>query len=84
MRRLPQWKLQAAGAYFAYVRHPFRDIESQFVAEKLAKLAGIVCLPGDYFGEGQESYLRFAFANADVPTILKLEERLSGFELPGI
>lgn len=84
MDRLPQWKLQAVGAYFAYIRHPFRDIDSQFVAAKLAKLAGVLCLPGDYFGEGQESYLRFAFANADVPTILKLEERLSGFSLPGI
>ncbi|WP_046119682.1 aminotransferase [Ensifer aridi] len=84
MSRLPQWKLQAAGAYFAYIRHPFPDIDSQFVAEKLAKLAGVICLPGDYFGEGQENYLRFAFANADVPTILKLEERLVGFALPGI
>ncbi|WEX76738.1 aminotransferase [Sinorhizobium numidicum] len=84
MSRLPQWKLQAVGAYFAYIRHPFPDIDSQFVAEKLAKLAGVLCLPGDYFGEGQENYLRFAFANADVATILKLEERLAGFNLPGI
>ncbi|MBP1883717.1 aminotransferase [Sinorhizobium mexicanum] len=84
MSRLPKWKLQAVGAYFAYIRHPFPDIDSQFVAEKLAKLAGVVCLPGDYFGEGQENYLRFAFANADVATIRKLEERLASFELPGI
>ncbi|ASY64037.1 Aspartate aminotransferase [Sinorhizobium sojae CCBAU 05684] len=84
MGRLPQWNLKAIGAYFAYIRHPFPDIDSQFVAEKLAKLAGILCLSGDSFGEGQESYLRFAFANADVPTIQKLEERLSGFALPGI
>jgi len=84
MSRLSGWRLQAIGAYFAYVRHPYPDIRSEFVAEKLAKVAGIVCLPGDYFGEGQESYLRFAFANADVETICLLEERLSNFELPGI
>ncbi len=84
MSRLSGWRVQAIGAYFAYIRHPYPDIPSEFVAEKLAKIAGIVCLPGDYFGEGQESYLRFAFANADVETLLKLEERLSGFELPGI
>ncbi|WP_426226815.1 aminotransferase [Pararhizobium sp. DWP3-4] len=84
MGNLKGWKLQAIGAYFAYIRHPYPDIRSEFVAEKLAKIAGIVCLPGDYFGEGQEGYLRFAFANADAPTILKLEERLSGFNLPGI
>ncbi|MBW9062941.1 aminotransferase [Rhizobium herbae] len=84
MGKLTGWKLQAIGAYFAYIRHPYPDINSEFVAEKLAKIAGVVCLPGDYFGEGQEGYLRFAFANADVPTILKLEERLSTFHLPGI
>ncbi|WP_075289529.1 aminotransferase [Pararhizobium arenae] len=84
MARTPGWKLQAIGAYFAYIRHPYPDIGSDFVAEKLAKIAGIVCLPGDYFGEGQEGYLRFAFANADADTILKLEERLNGFSLPGI
>ncbi|WEZ82758.1 aminotransferase [Rhizobium sp. 32-5/1] len=84
MSRLSGWRLQAIGAYFAYIRHPYPDIRSEFVAEKLAKVAGIVCLPGDYFGEGQESYLRFAFANADAETILLLEERLSNFELPGI
>jgi aspartate/methionine/tyrosine aminotransferase len=84
MSKLKGWKLQAIGAYFAYIRHPYPDISSEFVAEKLAKIAGVVCLPGDYFGEGQEGYLRFAFANADVPTILKLEERLSTFHLPGI
>ncbi|CAN7276735.1 aminotransferase [Pararhizobium sp. LjRoot235] len=84
MSKLKGWKLQAIGAYFAYIRHPYPDISSEFVAEKLAKIAGVVCLPGDYFGEGQEGYLRFAFANADLPTILKLEERLSTFHLPGI
>ncbi len=84
MSGLKGWKLQAIGAYFAYIRHPYPDIRSEFVAEKLAKIAGIVCLPGDYFGEGQEGYLRFAFANADVPTILQLKERLSNFNLPGI
>ncbi|KQV38108.1 MULTISPECIES: aminotransferase [unclassified Rhizobium] len=84
MARAPGWKLQAIGAYFAYIRHPYADIGSDLVAEKLAKIAGIVCLPGDYFGEGQEGYLRFAFANADAATILKLEERLNGFSLPGI
>lgn len=84
MAKLPQWKMQAIGAYFAYIRHPYPDIGSDFVAEKLATVAGVVCLPGDYFGAGQEGYLRFAFANADVPTILQLEERLASFHLPGI
>lgn len=81
MTRLPAWEISAIGAYFAYIRHPFRGAKSEAVAEKLAREYGVVCLPGAYFGEGQENHLRFAFANADAPTILKLEERLRDFSL---
>jgi aspartate/methionine/tyrosine aminotransferase len=61
MTRLPTWEISAIGAYFAYIRHPFRSAESEAVAEKLAREHGVVCLPGAYFGEGQENHLRFAF-----------------------
>ncbi|RUM23373.1 aminotransferase [Rhizobium vallis] len=73
---LPDWELAAIGAYFAFVRHPFADRSSSEVAEKLAIDSGIVCIPGAYFGEGQERYLRLAFANADVASIALLPERL--------
>ncbi|HEX2146407.1 MAG TPA: aminotransferase, partial [Pseudorhizobium sp.] len=79
MTKLPDWQVDAIGAYFAFVRHPFPGLNSAEVAERLAKQAGIVCIPGIYFGEGQEQYLRFAFANADVPTIGLLAERLTNF-----
>jgi len=79
MSRLPKWEIQAIGAYFAYIRHPFADAGSELVAEKLARQAGIVCLPGAFFGERQENYLRFAFANADAPTLRLLEARLTDF-----
>ncbi|TDK39627.1 aminotransferase [Rhizobium deserti] len=81
MRGLNDWKLDAIGAYFAFVRHPFAGRGSAEVAEQLAKRAGISCIPGAYFGEGQQDYLRFAFANADAPTIALLEERLKNFSL---
>lgn len=81
MQQLPDWKLDAIGAYFAFVRHPFAGVGSAEVAEKLAKRAGITCIPGVYFGEGQQNYLRFAFANADVETIGRLTERLKNFSL---
>ncbi len=84
MADVPDWSIQAIGAYFAYIRHPYADIDSAFVAEKLAKLAGIICLPGDFFGAGQDAYLRFAFANAGVEVIDQLRERLRTFVLPGI
>ncbi|MBB3387809.1 aspartate/methionine/tyrosine aminotransferase [Rhizobium sp. BK275] len=74
--KLPGWEIGAIGAYFAFVRHPFADRSSSEVAEKLARESGIVCLPGAYFGEGQERYLRLAFANADVASIGLLSDRL--------
>jgi aspartate/methionine/tyrosine aminotransferase len=81
MRGLDNWKLGAIGAYFAFVRHPFLGRGSVEVAEQLAKGAGITCIPGAYFGGNQQDYLRFAFANADVSTILQLQERLKNFSL---
>lgn len=84
MAGLDGWKLKVMGGYFAYIRHPYPDISAEFVAGKLAALAGIVCLPGEFFGEAQEPYLRFAFANADEAMIGLLATRLAGFELPGI
>jgi aspartate/methionine/tyrosine aminotransferase len=81
MRSVNDWKLDAIGAYFAFVRHPFPGRSSAEVAEKLARQAGVICIPGAYFGESQQDYLRFAFANADVPTIGLLRERLQNFSL---
>ena len=79
MNNLHDWKLEAIGAYFAFVRHPFPNLTSSDVAEKLAKEAGILTIPGEYFGPEHSSFLRFAFANANVTTIRKLEERLRSF-----
>ncbi|TCU14007.1 aminotransferase [Rhizobium sullae] len=70
------WSIAAIGAYFAFVRHPCGDLPSATVAERLAKEAGVICIPGSYFGEGQDGYLRLAFANADVGVIGQLRERL--------
>src|SRR5690606_29783218 len=79
MAKLPEWRGDSLGAYFAFVRHPLPALGSAAVAERLAREAGVICIPGAYFGEGQEAYLRFAFANADVATISLLEERLRDF-----
>ncbi len=79
MARLPAWEMDSLGAYFAFIRHPFGDLASAEIAEMLARKAGVLCLPGAYFGERQEAYLRFAFANADAATIATLADRLGGF-----
>ncbi|RAX41198.1 aminotransferase [Rhizobium tropici] len=70
------WEIVAIGAYFAFVRHPFEGRSSSEVAEELARERGVICIPGAYFGEGQERYLRFAFANVDVASIRLLPDRL--------
>jgi aspartate/methionine/tyrosine aminotransferase len=52
-------------------------VESAAVSEKLAKTCGIITIPGAYFGEGQQDFLRFAFANVDAETITVLPERVA-------
>ncbi len=75
------WKLESMGGYFAYLRHPFGDLSSVAVAERFACDHGVVTLPGAYFGEAQEPFLRLAFANVDVPTIETFADRLSAFQM---
>ncbi len=81
MAKLPAWKMESLGAYFAFIRHPFTGEDSADVAERLAKKAGVLCIPGAYFGDDCQDYLRFAFANADSATIEGLVSRLSTFTL---
>ncbi len=56
------YRLISAGAYFAYVQHPF-DLPARDVVRMLIESQQIVCLPGSYFGPEQERYIRLAFAN---------------------
>lgn len=76
---LDGWTPSALGAYFAFVRHPFAGQSSVGVAERLAREAGVVTIPGAFFGPGQEAFLRFAFANADEAGIKALRGRLERF-----
>lgn len=70
------YELVSAGAYFAYLRHPFGDCRSADVARRLADDHNLLCMPGAMFGPGQESYLRLAFANLDAELMPALAERL--------
>ena len=70
-----KYQLLSVGAYFAYVKHPF-ETSSHAVAKRLAEAFDVLCLPGVYFGEGQEQYVRFAFANVDEKHFPELVERL--------
>jgi aspartate/methionine/tyrosine aminotransferase len=78
---LPEWQIESVGAYFAYVRHPFAGAKAQAVAEKLATERGVLCLPGSYFGPGQEGHLRIAIANVSADILEGLTARLRGLTL---
>ncbi len=56
------YRLISAGAYFAYVEHPF-DAPARDVVKRLIEEQEIVSLPGSYFGPEQERFVRLAFAN---------------------
>lgn len=79
MDGLPGWDLLSSGAYFGYVRHPFIGVDSRQIAEAMASKAGVLVIPGAFFGAGQDGALRFAFANAGRDVIAQLGSRLSPF-----
>ncbi|MCH2067532.1 aminotransferase [Shimia sp.] len=74
------WELQGAGAYFAYMKHPFA-LPSDQLAQQLVQSHGILTLPGTMFTpEGDQAgkdTLRIAFANVDRAGIGDLFARLA-------
>jgi len=78
---LPGWRVDAQGAYFAYLRHPYDGVSSWRVAEALAAREGVVTLPGEAFGPGQANHLRLAFANVAADRIGEVAARLRRFAL---
>ena len=66
----------SAGAFFAYVRHPFAGVPAAAVARRLIEEENVLCLPGSAFGPGQDGYLRFALANIDGDAMAALGDRL--------
>jgi len=77
MADLPGWDLLSTGAYFGYVKHPFEGEGSLDVARRMARDVGVLTIPGTFFGDGQEAFLRFAFANAGRDVIAGLPDRLT-------
>ncbi len=73
--QLPGWRLDALGAYFAYLRLP-EGPEAMAAAEALATQRGLLGLPGPFFGPGQERHLRLAFANVELPAIGAIAARV--------
>lgn len=57
------FQLKASGAFFAWVRHPYKNCSGRQVVRRLVDESAILCLPGEVFGFGLEGYLRLAFGN---------------------
>jgi aspartate/methionine/tyrosine aminotransferase len=70
------WKIDSLGAFFAYLRHPFRDVTAEQVAQRLASQNGLLMIPGSYFGPGQDDHLRVSFGNLTAESFDQLPERL--------
>ena len=75
--QLNGWHIASMGAYFGFTRHPF-EMTSAEAAEYLMRETGVLTIPGGFFGDGQEGFLRIAFANASVDEINQLAGRLGG------
>jgi aspartate/methionine/tyrosine aminotransferase len=71
------YEVVSSGAYFAYLHHPFDGRPAAEVARRLADRQNILCLPGSMFGEGQDEFLRFAFANVAADAMPAIAERLA-------
>jgi aspartate/methionine/tyrosine aminotransferase len=71
------YELVSAGAYFAYLRHPFAGAPGLEVARRLAAEQNLLALPGSMFGPGQEAFLRFAFANVEAARMEEVAQRLA-------
>jgi hypothetical protein len=56
------YRLISAGAYFAYIQHPFAET-ARAVVRRLIEEHELLCLPGSYFGQDQDRFIRLAFAN---------------------
>jgi aspartate/methionine/tyrosine aminotransferase len=75
----PGWEISAIGAYFAFVRHPF-DAGAEDVGERLAREAGVITLPGPFFGPDLHRHIRFAFANVADDVLPAVTARLRALD----
>ena len=64
MAKAPGFRIAALGVYFA-----FAELSLVEAARRLSENYGVAPIPGAFFGDGLDAYLRIAFANSDVAEI---------------
>ena len=86
----PGWTIGSQGGFYAFVKHPFQNVSSITVCERLAKEIGVLVLPAQFFysedetqrqalglsEEGWDRWVRFSVANVGDDQIVKVCERL--------
>jgi len=86
----PGWTIGSKGGFYAFVKHPFQNVSSITVCERLAKEIGVLVLPAQFFysedetqrqalglsEEGWDRWVRFSVANVGDDQIVKVCERL--------
>lgn len=70
------FRVIASGGFFAWVRHPWAELDSRAAARRLALDSDLICLPGAAFGPNLEPYLRLAFGNLPEDRIPEAVQRL--------
>ena len=68
------------GTCFAYVRHPFKNLDSRTVSKAMLEEQNVLTVPGGVFGSGQEAFLRVSFANLASKQLSDLVSRMKLFE----
>ena len=71
------FELVSSGAYFAYVRHLYKNKNAYEVAMELLNKENILSLPGTFFGPDQDRFLRLAYANITRKEITEVVDRLN-------
>ena len=76
------WRILGAGAYFAYLEHPF-EMASEELAKRLVADQSLLLLPGTFFAPDGDAdaqrTVRVAYANVGVSGIVEAIERLRAF-----
>ena len=76
--------LEASGAYFGWVRHPFADEPTSSVIRRLVAELDILAIPGDAFTPTDQRFLRMSFANLSPDQLIELGSRLETMRPIGV
>jgi len=74
-----RFELLASGGFFAWVRHPWRELDSRVACRRLLEEGRVISLPGEAFGPGLRDCLRLAFGNISLEQVPMAVERFFAF-----